>query len=48
MIPLSPLVPDDSTFWQWYTLPADSIMKPGMDTLPIAVCECDPYCCDTA
>ena len=57
MIPPSPLAPDDSSCWEWYTPPADGILPPdapnpptGCDYKPCkkAVCECDSYCCDTA
>jgi len=57
MIPPSPLAPDDSSCWQWYTPPPDGILPPGAPKPPTgcdykpceaAVCECDSYCCDTA
>ena len=57
MIPPSPLAPDDSSCWQWYTPPPDGVLPPGAPKPPTgcdyepcknAVCECDSYCCDTA
>merc|ERR1712151_619066 len=57
MIPPSPLAPDDSTCWQWYTPPSDGVLPAGAPKPPTgcdygpceaAVCECDSYCCDTA
>jgi len=57
MIPPSPLPPDNSNCWQWYTPPPTGIVPPGAPPPPVgcmytpcqdAVCECDPYCCDTA
>ena len=57
MIPPSPLAPDDSSCWEWYTPPADGVLPPDAPTPPTgcdyepcqnAVCECDSYCCDTA
>ena len=57
MIPPSPLAPDDSSCWEWYSPPPDGVLPPGSPPPPTgcdykpcenAVCECDPYCCDTA
>jgi len=57
MFPPSPPAPDDSTCWQWWTpppegkMPEDAPPPPtGCDYAPCekAVCDCDPYCCDSA
>merc|ERR1712151_1413005 len=57
MVPPSFLPPDDSTCWLWWDPPADGQPVPGMHDPPKgcnyqpcqdAVCECDPYCCNTA
>jgi len=57
MIPPSPLPPDDSSCWQWWDAPANGIILPGSPTPPKgcnyqpcqnAVCNCDPYCCESA
>ena len=57
MIPPSPLPPDDSTCWQWWTPPSDGVLPPGTPAPPSgcdyqpcqdAVCACDDYCCNVA
>ena len=57
MIPPSPLAPGDSSCWDWYVPPADSVLTPDMSDPPKgcdyapcqdAVCACDPYCCNSA
>jgi len=57
MIPPSPLPPDDSTCWQWWTPPPDGKLPAGSPSPPRgcnyspcerAVCNCDNYCCDIA
>jgi len=56
MIPPSFLPPDDSTCWQWWDVPANGVVPPGANPpkgcnykpCQDAVCQCDPYCCDTA
>jgi len=56
MIPPSFLPPDDSTCWQWWDVPANGVVPPGVNPpkgcnykpCQDAVCNCDSYCCDTA
>merc|ERR1740121_1050516 len=57
MIPPSPLPPDNSDCWQWYIPPAGGKLPPDSPAPPQgcsytpcqdAVCDCDPYCCNSA